>query len=139
MKKYFILLIPLILLCINFRSYSQDIIVEKFSKIPKYVDGCGCFFYLKKSDENKNYYIFVSSGGNAAMKIDGSIQRLKEITEDYSNGYYGEFSNNYYEVIIKGKKTGKGYESTNYKGKITVRNKQTAAEITINFIGDCGC
>lgn len=139
MKNIIFLLVIFIFISINLKLNAQDISVEKFSKIPKYIDGCGCFFHLKKSDYNK-YYIFVSmSGGDATMKIDGAMQRLKMITEDYNKGYYGEFSNNKYEIVIKGKKTSSGEESTDYKGKITVRNKNTDTEIELKFVGSCGC
>lgn len=137
MKNIIFLLVLVAFISINLKLNAQDISVEKFSKIPKYIDGCGCFFHLKKSDDD---YIFVSmSGGDAAMKIDGSMQRLKMITENYNKGFYGEFSNNKYEIVIKGKKTSSGEESTDYKGKITVRNKNTDAVIELKFVGSCGC
>jgi len=139
MKIFLFFLVLLTVISFNINLKAQEITVEKFSKIPKYIDGCGCFFYLKKSDDNTNY-IFVSMyGGDGAMKIDGSMQRLKLITESYSKGYYAKYSNKSYEVEIKGKETGSGEESTDYKGKITVRNKNTDAEITIKFVGSCGC
>ncbi len=109
-----------------------------FTKIPKDVEGCVCYFYLTKADERKNVYIMVENFAQEGyVSINGKIQKFNFISFRDMNYYF--YSNGVYNLKVEFKnKVRPESEDFRVTGVITLlKGKIVLAKI--NFIGECAC
>ena len=110
-----------------------------FTRTPKEIDGCACYFYLTLNQQKEEKYIFVNDFAQFAfVSINGNIQKfkLKEHNMNSKNYLYHNGIYNLKVVIIKSK-TGKAEESIE-QGTITLLKGESILDEK-NFIGTCGC
>lgn len=154
-KKYLICIVLIILSCsskdknINVdsaktgqlslqRNDTNDFILNTFTNIPNEIDGCSCYFYESKNDENNEKYILVNDFANIAfVSINGSLERfLLKNHVDNSNIYTYENGNFILEIFLIQKEY-QNNEASSVKGYIKLSRGKTI--VKKEYIGSCGC
>jgi hypothetical protein len=126
------------------RGFSQNPLIVNapinlttFSNLPKEIEGCGCYFYLSKTDMAKEKYICVTDYANYAfISISGKIEKLKLLSN--KKDFY-DYNNDKYDIKIKIlKKEKDGGEGLKISGQINITHK-TSQNKEIKIVGYIGC
>ncbi len=122
---------------------SKDIDLQ-FVKGTEYIDGCGCYFSLNKSDYNQsNYHLVFNYNGTCAINLLGNdvvLTANDSIETIYPEDEKEYFQNEKYELTIEYKEVKRtGDEVFLYKGVMSIYVKETGEIFKEEVIGECGC
>lgn len=118
---------------------SINMSIDKFTALPKEIDGCACYFYSSEKDKKEGKYICVNDFANLSfVSINGNLEKFELVKhEDNSNIYL--YINQTFDLKIEITKKELGSEeSSNIEGTITVKTKD-GQELIKTFVGFCGC
>lgn len=122
---------------------SKDIDIQ-FVKGTEYIDGCGCYFSLNKSDyDQSNYHLVFNYNGTCAINLSGNdvvLSSNDSIETIYPEDEKEYFQNEKYELTIEYKEVKRtGDEVFLYKGVMSIYVKETDEIFKKEVIGECGC
>lgn len=117
---------------------SIDFKINTFTDIPSEIDGCGCYFYLSKEDEQDKKYLLVNDFASIAfLSINGKVVKFV-LKEHKENSSFYLYSNGFYKLSVEiTKKEDGGIESSIIKGLIKLSKGNIVIEK--KFVGFCGC
>lgn len=110
-----------------------------FGDSPVDVLGCSCCFSFNKEDYTADKFIFLFDyGDNVVMRINGEMIIFKvEYQEDGTPA--GESDKYKIHITQEDADEEGGYESSSYKGVITLTDKSTGNSVQQEYWGVCGC
>lgn len=123
-----------------------EIVINDIEVMPEEIEGCACFLSRNNDFFNQHKHLFGSNSDSTAfMMINNELIKFKLISttnepftfksQDLSENYKSEK----YELTIDSHfEDSTSYESWNFSGEITIRNK-TGKSAKTNFVGTCGC
>lgn len=122
---------------------SKDIDLQ-FVKGTEYIDGCGCYFSINKSDyAQSNYHLVFNYNGTCAINLSGNdvvLTANDSIETIYPEDEKDYFQNEKYELTIEYKEVKRtGDEVFLYKGVMSIYVKETGVVLRKDLIGECGC
>src|ERR1700743_1796167 len=84
----------------NISKVQENVQLNTFTKLPKDIQGCACYFYLSKSDENKSRYIMAENNADPAyISINGKMQKFKLVK--FKNDLFYLYSNGTYTLKVE--------------------------------------
>jgi hypothetical protein len=111
-----------------------------FSTIPSDIDGCSCYFFLSKRDEERKDYILINDFGNMLFaKIDSSFTRFELLKHDSGKETFHYTSSKYLLTISILEKKDEHNENSRIKAKLSITNKDSTVHFSTEIFGMCGC
>lgn len=116
----------------------ENVKLNTFTQLPKDVEGCACYFYLSKSDEDKGKYIMTEIYAQTAyISINGKMQEFDLV--NFKDKVFFVYSNGNYTLRVEFKNKIKS-ESENFSvNGVLMIFKAKKMLIKRNIIGGCSC
>jgi hypothetical protein len=127
-----------ITIAVDNNDRKDSIILNRFTILPKEIDGCTCYFYLSKKDEEEKKYIFAEDFATPGYaSINGKMEKFDLVS--FKNNTFYIYSNHIYTLRIDfKKKVDTGSEAFNVEGLLTLTHNNIVI-VQKHVIGFYGC